>query len=64
MSLRHVVRRSEQFDAVRDGQEIEDEEEFESVSGDELSVLTSYLLGVPSDDRMSTARPSANSCNH
>ena len=35
----------EQFDAVRDGQEIEDEEEFESISGDELSVLTSYLLG-------------------
>ena len=40
----------EQLEAVRDGEEVEDEEEFESVSSDQLSVLTSYLLGVAADD--------------
>ncbi|MBH64171.1 MAG: hypothetical protein CL569_17330 [Alphaproteobacteria bacterium] len=40
----------EQFEAVQDGEEVDVEEEFESVSGDELSVLSAYLLGVPSDD--------------
>lgn len=40
----------EQFEAARDGADAEEEEEFVSVSGDELGVVTAFLLGVPSDD--------------
>jgi len=40
----------EQFEAARDGEEVEEDEEFESVSGEELHVSSAYLLGVPADD--------------
>ena len=39
----------EQLEAAREGEEIE-EEEFESISGDEPGVMTAYLLAVSPDD--------------
>ena len=40
----------EQLEAALDGEEVEEEEEFESISGEELGVMTAYLLAVLPDE--------------